>query len=185
MKRLFYSCIAFVLLTGLISCESQKKISDIIYSRYNNQPGFTMMALPPNFVDNFINEDQKEEQELLNQVRDFRIMVFDDEIEGKDGRSVFEDVNNLLEKRNFEEMMSITKSGARVTVKIQQRKDLVREMHVLVRGEEKFFIASLTGRIDLNTISNAINEIEFDDFHEIEGFTKDFDFDPEDFKIKF
>jgi hypothetical protein len=169
----------------LFSCESQKRISDIIYSRYSGQPGFTMVALPPNFVDNFVKEDQKEEKELLNQMRDLRVMIFEDKIEGKEGKSVFDDVNNLLDKRNFEEMMSINKDGSRVTVKIQQRKDIVREMHVLVRGENKFFIASLTGRIDLNTISKAMNEINFNDFKDLEGFTKDFDFEPEDFKISF
>jgi len=46
-----------------------------------------------------------------------------------------------------------------------------------VKGEEMFFIASLIGRIDLNTINEAMNEIDFDDFGDIKGFTDDFDFD--------
>ncbi len=173
---------------GLFACESQKKVSDVIFDKYNGQSGFSMIALPPNFIDKFVDEDASEQKELLNQVRDLRLMTFNDEVDGKDGSSVYQEVNKILKKRNFEEMMSINKDGSKVTVQIKQKKDVVREMHVLVKGADKFFIASLTGRIDLNSINKTMNEIDFDDFGSIKNFGEDFNFDGfnfDDFNIDF
>jgi len=176
MNQLKYFFVLFII-AGLFACESQKKVSDVIYDKYYGQSGVSMIALPPNFVDKFVDESETEQKDLLNQIRDLRVMIFDDEIEGKSGKSVFEEVNQLLDRRNFEELMSINKDGAKVTVQVLQKKDVVREMHVLVKGEEQFFIASVVGRIDLNAISEAMNEIDFNDFGDMKGFTDDFDLD--------
>ncbi len=183
MKQFRYYFLGIVILTGLFACESQKKVSDIIYDKYNGQAGFSMIALPPNFVDKFVDESEKEQKELLNQIRDFRLMIFDDKLEGKNNKSVYDEVNQMLNKGNFEELMSINKSGSKVTVKIRQQKDIVKEMHVLVKGENKFFIASLLGRINLNTITDAMDEINFNGLGDIKDFTDDFDFD--DFNFDF
>ena len=181
MNQLKLYFLGFIFIAGLFACESQKKISDVIYDKYNDQPGFSMIALPPNFVDKFVDDSEKEQKKLLNQIRDLRVMTFDDEIDGKSGKSVFEEVDKMLNRRNFEELMNINKNGSQVTVQVRKNKDVVKEMHVIVKGEERFFIASLTGRIDLNTIDEAMNEIDFDDFGDIKGFTDDFDFKEFDF----
>lgn len=183
MKNLKLSLMAGLIIAGLFACESQKKVSDVIYEKYGDQSGFTMLALPPNFVDKFVDDSKTEQKEFLNQVRDLRLMIFDDEVDGKDGASVFSEIDKLLKNRNFEELMSINKDGSKVTVKIKQSKDVVREMHVLVKGENKLFIASLTGKIDMNTITETMNEIDFNDLGGLKGVADDFDFD--DFKIDF
>ena len=177
MKNFKIYFLSVLIAAGLFACESQKKVSDIIYDKYNDQPGFSMIALPPNFVDNFVDESEKEQKDLLNQIRDLRLMTFDDDVDGKEGKSVYTDIDKLLDKRGFEELVSINKDGFKITVQVKQNKDIVREMHVLVKGEEKFFIASLIGRIDLNTITEAMNNVDFEDFGELKGFTEGFDFD--------
>ena len=182
MKNLKLFIISAVILTAFFACESQKKVSDIIFDKYNGQPGFSMIALPPNFVDKFVDEEQAEQKEFLEQVRDFRLMIFDDEVAGKKDQSVYTEVDKLMDKRNFEDLMSINKDGSRITVKVHQKKDIVREMHVLIKGDEKFFIASLVGRIDLNQISKTIKEFDFDQLGDLRDFTKDFDMDFEDMK---
>ena len=182
MKNLKIYILSAVVVTAFFACESQKKVSDILYEKYSGQPGFTMIALPPNFVDKFVDDEQVEQQELLEQVRDLRLMIFDDEIAGHEDKSVYAEVEKLMDKRNFEDLMSINKNGSRITVKIHQKNDIVREMHVLVKGEDKFFIASLVGRIDMNQIGETMNEIDFDDFGDIQNFTKDFDMDFGDMK---
>ncbi len=183
MNQLKYYFLGMIIIAGLFACESQKKISDVIYDKYNDQPGFSMIALPPNFVDKFVDESQKEQKELLNQIRDLRVMIFDDKVVGKDNKSIYEEVDQMLSKRNFEELMSINKSGSKVTVQILKNKDVVKEMHVLIKGEDKFIMASLLGRIDLNTITEAMDKIDFNDLEGIKGFTDGFDFD--DFKFDF
>lgn len=182
MKNLKLYFFSAVIITALAACESQKKVSDIIFQKYSDQPGFSMIALPPNFVDKFVDEEQKEQKELLNQVRDFRLMTFNDEIIGKKDKSVYSEVEKLLEKRNFEDLMSINKDGSKITVKVHQKKDIVREMHVLVKGEENFFIASLVGRIDLNQINKTMNNLDLKQFGDLQDFTKDFDLNFDDMK---
>ena len=177
MKNFKIYFLSALIAAGLFACESQKKVSDVIYDKYNDQSGFSMIALPPNFVDNFVEEGKKEQKDLLNQIRDLRLMTFDDEVDGKEGKSIYTDIDKLLDKRGFEELVSINKDGFKITVQVKQNKDIVREMHVLVKGEEKFFIASLIGRIDLNTITEAMNNVDFEDFGELKGFTEGFDFD--------
>jgi len=174
---------SLVLLIIVASCENYKKVSDVVYDKYSEQSGFSMIVLPPNFVDKFVSEDQQDEKKFLMQLRDLRLMIFDDEVDGKPNQSIYEDVNKLLSKRGFEEFLSLNKSGSKVTIKAKEKDGIIKEMHVLVKGEDKFFMASLQGRIDANTIGKTMNAINFDDFGEIESFSKDFDWD--DFTFDF
>ncbi|MBT7095616.1 MAG: DUF4252 domain-containing protein, partial [Bacteroidetes bacterium] len=98
-------------------------------------------------------------------------------------KSVFRDINKLLDKRGFEEYFSINKNGSMVTVRGIQKKNVIKEMHVIVKGEEKIFLASLTGRIDINKMKSTMDDIDFDDFSGLENISGEFDF--EDFNFDF
>ncbi len=172
-----YSVLLIALAWVAMSCETQKTITDVVYKEYNQQAGFAMWVLPPSFVDNFVDESETEQQQLLQSVRDFRLMIFDNEVAGKSKKTVYADVKKLLDKRDFVEYLSIAKEGSQVTMMAKEKKGTIREMHVLVSGDEKLFMASLTGRIDFNTVNSTLQEIDFDEFSEIGDFSGDFDFD--------
>ncbi|MBT3242538.1 MAG: DUF4252 domain-containing protein [Bacteroidetes bacterium] len=165
------------------ACESQKKVSEIVYDKYNDQDGFSMVVLPPSFVDNFVDDENEDQIDFLKTLRDFRLMSFDDEIGENSNKSVFRDINKLLDKRGFEEYFSINKNGSMVTVRGIQKKNVIKEMHVIVKGEEKIFLASLTGRIDINKMKSTMDDIDFDDFSGLENISGEFDF--EDFNFDF
>jgi hypothetical protein len=177
--------IAVLLTMGLMfsACESQKKVSEIVYDKYNDQDGFSMVVLPPSFVDNFVDDENEDQKDFLNTLRDFRLMSFDDEIGEDSNKSVYRDINKLLDKRGFEEYFSIIKNGSRVTVRGIQKKNVIKEMHVIVKGEEKIFLASLTGRIDFKKMRSTIDDIDLDDFSGLENISGEFDF--EDFNFDF
>lgn len=169
--------------TILLSCESSKKVSEVVYDKYNGKDGFSILVLPPSFVNKFVSDDESDQKELLKTVEDFRIMFFDNEVDGKSKKTVQEEITQLLDKRNFEDFMSITKDGNQISIKGLKKNDLVREMHVLIGGEDKFIMASFTGKIDFDKVVKTANDIDFDDFDGIGEFSGDFDFD--DFKFIF
>ena len=173
-----------ILITGLMlySCESQKKVSEVIYDKYNGKNGFSILVLPPNLVDKFIAKENTDQKELINTIQDFRIMFFDNEIEGKTSKTVLDEINILLDKRRFEEFMTVNKDGTKFMIKAKEKDGLIHEMHILVGGDDKLVMASLRGRIDMNKVSSTINEIDFDDFSGLKGLKGDLDFD--DLKIK-
>ncbi|MBT7095019.1 MAG: DUF4252 domain-containing protein [Bacteroidetes bacterium] len=47
------------------ACESQKKVSEIVYDKYNDQDGFSMVVLPPSFVDNFVDDENEDQIDFL------------------------------------------------------------------------------------------------------------------------
>ena len=59
MNQVRYSILSLIILVAFSACESQKKVSDIIYDKYSEQPGFSMIALPPNTVELFVDESKK------------------------------------------------------------------------------------------------------------------------------
>jgi len=180
VRNILYIVIASILLAA---CQSNKKVTEVIYDQYNGKDGFSILVLPPNFVDNFISEDKEDEQELLKTLKDFRLMFFGNEVDGKSQSEVQDEIFALLKKRDFEDFIDITKDGARISVKGKTKNDVVKELHVLIGGKEKLIMASLIGNIDLQQVSRTIENLDFDDYEDIENFTGDFNFD--DFNINF
>ena len=167
----------------LLGCESNKKVTEVIYDQYNGKDGFSTLILPPNFIDNFISEEKKDQQALLKTLRDFRLMFFDNVVDGKSQSDVQDDINSLLTKRNFDDYLTINKDGAQISIKAKSKNDVIQEMHVLIGGKEKLIMASMTGKIDMEQVSRTLDNLDFNDFDEIGEFSGDFDFD--DFKFIF
>lgn len=183
MRKIYYPLL--ILLAGVVlwSCESQKLVREVVYDKYYETNGISIIALPPNFVNMFVDNKNTDQKELLQTIKDFRIMIFENEIDGKEGETVFQDVNKLLDKRGFEEFMTINKAGSKVIIKAKVKNDLIREMHVLIAGKEKLIMASLTGKIDMNKAAKTMQDLDFDDYSKMEGITGKFDLD--DLKLNF
>lgn len=174
VRNIVYIVVASIIFAG---CQSNKKVTEVLYDQYNGTDGFSILVLPPNFVDNFISEDKEDEKELLKTIKDFRLMFFDREVDGKSQSDVQDEIFALLDKRGFEDFIDITKDGARISVKGKSKDDVVSELHVLIGGEKKLIMASLTGNIDFQQVTRTIENIDLDDFEDIENFTGNFDFD--------
>jgi hypothetical protein len=110
-------------------------------------------------------------------------MFFDNEVDGKSQKSVKDDIFQLLAKRDFEDFLTISKDGADIVIKAITKDETIKEMHVIIGGDDKLIMASMTGNINMENVSRTINEIDFDDFEDIGDFSGDFDFD--DFKFIF
>lgn len=169
----------------LFSCQSQKKVSELLYDKYNGTDGFSLLILPPNFVNQFVEKENTDQKELLSTIKDFRIMTFDNRTEENENGSILGEINELLAKRNFEEYLTIYKDGSAVSIKAIEENGVVREMHVLIGGEDKLIMASIIGKIDMSKVNKTIQELDFnnlDNFNGLKEFSGEFNFD--DLKIK-
>jgi hypothetical protein len=179
--RVILSCL--LLSAAITGCVNSKKVSEIVYDKYNGKDGFSILVLPPNFVDKFVSSDETNQKELLKTVSDFRLMFFDEVVEGKDQSAIREEIKQLLDKRNFEDYLSINKDGSDISIKAIVKDNIIRDLFVIIGGEKKLVVASLSGRINGQNLKKTIDEIDLNDFGEIENFSGDFDF--EDFKFIF
>lgn len=174
MKK--YLTLPVLLLLVLSSC-ADKKVTQVLYDEYNEKDGFSILILPPNFVDKFISEDNNDQKELMKTIEDFRIMFFGQSIDEEDGiDGVKKKITKLLDDRSFETYMSINKDGSDIVVKGKGSEDKVKEMHVLIAGDRQIILASLTGNINLAKALNTINDMDGSEFDEIDNFTGDIDF---------
>lgn len=169
--------VLFVSVLVISSCDT-RSISEILYADYNGKDGFSILVLPPNFVDKFISPDQANEKELLRSIDDFRLMFFDRTIDVEGGiTSVKDHIYKLLDDRNFEEYIAIIKDGSNILLKGIEKNDLISEMHLMIAGEEQLILASFKGRINLNQAMETINQMDLEDMENLEGLSGDFDMD--------
>lgn len=175
MKKLF--TVLLVLLATIWTSCSEKKITDILYEDYNGKNGFSMLVLPPSFVDNFVGQDEQEQQELLKAMKDFRVMFFGQDIETEGGLpEVSKQISGLLDDHNFETYMQIQKDGSSILVKGLGDDENVREMHVLIAGTGQVVLASFTGNINLSKALSVINEMDGSELDGIQDFSTDLNF---------
>jgi len=147
----------------------------------------TMIGYSQNFIDrNFSQYEDLDETKVIHvtaksfELASFVIPTNDDEtkelsdfvgsIEALDLISVPDLANakaeytkgkNILDK-TFEELVNIKDKGSRFSLYIDQENDVVYELVGIGNDEGEFFVVSITGAMDLATLSSVISKIDSD-----------------------
>lgn len=151
----------FLLLTTcslfLVSCDTNWGVSEA-FAEYGNERGVTAITVPgwaigiaANFAD--LNKD---ERELLNSIDKVKVLsVEDDALNTKINlHDEFQDKINA--NYEFEELLTVNNQNEDVTVFGKMDAEVIREMIILVGGDENVMIY-LKGKIKPELLDNKIN----------------------------
>lgn len=138
-----------------------------LYEKYAGQDGFTSINISPEMF-KFLSsidmsdssKDSKQAQYVLQQLEGLKMLVYE-KPEGKEGFDFYKEVKSKLPLKEYTELMTVKDSDSDIKFLIKKAgKNRVSELLMIVVGDEEVVVMSMTGDIDMNTISDISNSLD-------------------------
>ena len=145
--------VAFILLCFVGSAGAQSNAIDKYFKQYKDDERFTMVYISPKMFEMAVKvaEENVEEDvvDMLREIEGLKILTTDE-----NPNSFYKEALKKINTKEYEELMTVRDDGQNVQflVKDQQNGDIVKELLLLVGGEDEFVLMSFVGKIDLKKI---------------------------------
>jgi len=137
------------------SVNGQKSV-DEIFKIYSEKSDYTTIIINRGMA-NVISLFEKDG--IMDSVTEIRIIT--QENEDMPNKTFFNDIKNALDLGSYEELVRIKESDQEVSVLIKQEKDYIRELLVLVGGEDNAFI-QIKGKMGIEEAERLLADIDAD-----------------------
>lgn len=158
MKKTILITALFLLAQVPAIIQAQTAI-DKLYEKYAGQDGFTSINISPGMFQMLSDldtddstEEVKEAQNVMDQLKSLKMLVY----EPKEGHKFdfMSEVKKTVKLDDYVELMSIREEDTDIRFLVKKTKDgHVSELLMLVDDDNEGMIMSMTGNIDMNTIS--------------------------------
>jgi len=158
MKKTILITALFLLALMPAMLQAQTAI-DKLYDKYAGQEGFTSINISPGMFQMLGNLDTddstegvKDAQNVMEQLKSLKMLVY----EPKEGQKFdfMSEVKKTVKLGDYEELMAIREENSDIRFLVKKTKDdHISELLMLVDDENEGMIMSMTGNIDMNTIS--------------------------------
>ncbi len=160
MKYLF----TFLAIT-VLSISSSFAQADAIanfFEKYMDDERFTMVYVTPRMFqmldrlspDDIDDPDADVVLQVAKDLRGLRILTTDQNPQG-----FYKEFNAKFSKSNYEPLMLVRDKGSDIQFLIDESNDYIRELVMLVGGQDEFVVLSFTGNIDINKVSKLAKEL--------------------------
>ncbi len=124
------------------------------YDKYAANTSFTQVSVTSKMFSLFTemegnDEEEKQLLEVIGKLKGLKILAADSIVNGK---KYFTEAATAT-KSNYEELMSVKNADEDVLFMIRESGGKINELLMMVGGNDKFYIMSLFGEIDLKQIS--------------------------------
>lgn len=178
MKKLITSLLVMMFLVPF-SMKAQTAI-DHLYDTYAGQKGFTSININPEMFKMLSNMDMsdssekaKESQNAMEKLSSLKMLVYEPE-EGETNEAFMNEIRTLTQIEGYEEMMSVNEGDE--IVKFLAKKDKngnVSEMLMIVLEADEAVVMSMSGLLDMKTISEISKSLEIDGLENLDQMNKD------------
>lgn len=149
--------ISLVLIIGLVgsSLFAQSNAVSKHFAQYQRDTSFTKVSVTSRMFSLFADidaedEDQAELLEAMSKLKGIKGLVNE---ESSDSKSLYFDaVETIAEDGAYEELMTVEDATENVQFMIREEGDVIRELLMILGGNQQFVVMSLYGEIDLNSI---------------------------------
>lgn len=174
MKKSIVTLMTVAVLLVTQSITAQTAI-DALYKKYAGQDGFTSINISPemfNIISGFDMEDSSESaqeaKEVVEQLSGLKMLVYEPK-EGQSNKAFLDEIRTLSKTKGYSEMMSVDSEDE--VVKFLAKKGdngKISEMLMIVLDDEEAVVMSMTGNLDMKTISQISNSLDIDGMEKIE-----------------
>ncbi|MDP2724311.1 MAG: DUF4252 domain-containing protein [Bacteroidales bacterium] len=158
MKKIILSTAIMLIALMPAMLQAQTPI-DKLYEKYAGQEGFTSINISPGMFQMLSDLDTddstegvKEAQNVMDQLKSLKMLVY----EPKEGQKFdfMTEVKKSVKLGEYLELMSIREENTDIRFLVKKTKDgHISELLMLVDDDNEGMILSMTGNIDMNTIS--------------------------------
>lgn len=161
-----------------VTLTAQTAIDDL-YKKYAGTDGITSINISPEMFGFIANIDMgdssdkaKETQSVIDQLSGLKMLVYESE-KGKTNKAFMEEIRQLTKLKGYTELMSV--DGSDETVKFLAKKDSngkVSEMLMIVLEENEAVVMSMTGALDMKSISKISNALDIEGMERLDEMDK-------------
>ena len=171
----YRSIITALILTIGINSFAQNSVLDQFFSKYHDDPAFSVVNISPRMFEmlagaDIESEDDDEVTDLIKSITGLRILIKD---EG-DGTALFEDAFSKVSKNGFEELLTVRDKGENIRFMIREGStdNIIDQLVLLVGGKENFVLLDLTGKINLKTVGKLSKSLNVPGAEHLEKIDK-------------
>jgi len=148
---------------------------DHLYDKYAGEKGFTSININPamfNMLSSMDMSDSSEKtqeaQNVMEQVTGLKMLVYEPD-EGETNAEFLNEIKTLTKVKGFEEMMSVNEGDEVVKFLVKKGKDgKMSEMLMIVLEEHEAVVMSMSGNLDMKTISEISKSMNIDGLDKLE-----------------
>lgn len=172
MKKLVITLAVLVFATT--SAINAQTAIDHLYQKYAGEKGFTSINISPEMFTFLASSDMsdssekaKETQDVLQQLSGLKMLVYEPE-DGKN-QDFLNEVKSLSKTKGYSEMMSVDSEDEIVKFLAKKGDDgKVLELLMIVLDDEEAVVMSMTGNLDMKTISQISKSLDIQGMEKLE-----------------
>jgi hypothetical protein len=178
MKKLMLPAVCFVFLMAPFLMNAQSPI-DKVFEKYSSQDGFTSVNISKEMFQMLIQMGQGDSKDtnmveikkMMEQLTGLKVLTFAfDSAKIVKAVSVYNEFAGVFPANTYKELMTINEG--RQNIKFMTKQDAsgkINEMVMLMKDKTEVAVLSLTGNIDLSTVSKLSKGMNI---HGMEGLKK-------------
>jgi hypothetical protein len=176
MKKLVITMAAIVFATTT-ALNAQTAI-DHLYQKYAGEKGFTSINISPEMFGFLASSDMsdssekaQETQNVMQQLSGLKMLVY--EPEGSKNQDFLDEVRTLSKSKGYTEIMSVDSEDEVVKFLAKKGKDgKILELLMVVLDDEEAVVMSMTGNLDMKTISEISKSLDIDGMENLKKIDK-------------
>lgn len=176
MKRL-----TLILATLAISFTmmAQQSMIDTYFEKFGDNDQFTKVTINQKMFSLFANfeggtEEETEFMQAISKLDGLKILVADSIDNPKE---LFKTTAKEIKKAGYEELMSVKDADEDIIFSIKEKDGVVKELIMLMGGNEEFVLLSLYGEINLKDVSKIASGMNMNGMEGLGNFHYDKDHD--------
>ena len=176
MKAQIVKLIAVIVFLMPALLQAQTAI-DKLYEKYAGKKGFTSINISPEMfkmlasLESGEDAQNTQEEQMLSQLSGLKMLIY----EPGDGPKVdfISDIKATVPVKEYTEMMSVDSEGETVKFLVKKAPDnKISEMVMLVYGTDETLVMSMTGNLDMATISSISKSLDIEGMEKLDELDK-------------
>lgn len=180
MKKLIVRIATIALLVFPLILNAQTCSLDKLYEKYSGEEGYTSVNISKQMFQLMMafdvgnSEDAKDVQNVINNLNGMKVLKYDAR-KGNQMPVFRKEVNAILKKKNFEELMVVEEEGQKIKFMISKKGDDIVELLLIVDEGDELAVISFFGIIDLTAISKLSKSVQISGMENLRKLKKDID----------
>ena len=174
MKKLIVTLMLVTVAFIAQPLNAQTTIDDL-YKKYAGEEGFTSINISPEMfglISGFDMEDSaesaKEAKSIVEQLTGLKMLVYEPE-EGQSNEAFLSEIRALSKVKGYSEMMSVDSEDEIVKFLAKKGSDgRISEMLMIVLDDKEAVVMSMTGSLDMKSISKISNTLDIEGMDALE-----------------
>lgn len=180
MKNLIAKMTFIALFVFPLMLNAQNSSLENLYEKYTGEDGVTSVNISKEMFQLLMafdagnNEDAEAVQEVIENLNGLKILKYDAR-RGGELNSFKKEVFDLLDRKNFKELMVVHEQGQKIDFMIRKNGKDIIELLLITNEDEELAVISFFGIIDLNAISKLSQNVQISGMENLRKLNKDLD----------